>query len=438
MPAVDEKITALDELAETPASGDLFAVVDVSDDTDAASGTSKKVTRANVIAGLATSAEFDDHSALHENGGADEISIAGLSGEAADPQPPKTHATDHQNGGADEINVAGLSGELADAQPPKAHTNTAHTTNLVGETGVISAMTEKTTPHDDDVVVIEDSEAAGVVKKVKFSNFPAGGGGGSAYPPNFISGFVPTIDTDTDHDINYGVGYCRNSANDDDINLSSAITKQIDATFAEGDDAGGLFSGASLSNGATIHAFAITKDADGTVDVGFDTSISGANVNTGWTIERRIHSFVLDASQNIIPFVAHDVKSALSIEMNPPVGSKNASLNDGLIALTGVPLGLNIRAKVGIAAVAGGNQYGRYSVHSGTIATIDYGGSGGNEWEDSPVNDAQVHDPDGNGTMFYQTWLWTDTSARIYSKAYEPNTSISQATIETREYWDYR
>lgn len=34
------------------------------------------------------------------------------------------HATTHQNAGADEINVAGLSGELADNQPPKAHSHT--------------------------------------------------------------------------------------------------------------------------------------------------------------------------------------------------------------------------------------------------------------------------------------------------------------------------
>jgi len=31
------------------------------------------------------------------------------------------HKTGHQNGGADEISVAGLSGELADDQPPKSH-----------------------------------------------------------------------------------------------------------------------------------------------------------------------------------------------------------------------------------------------------------------------------------------------------------------------------
>jgi hypothetical protein len=64
------------------------------------------------------------HAATHANGGPDEINVAGLSGELADPQPPKTHATTHQDGGPDEINVAGLSGELADPQPPKTHAAT--------------------------------------------------------------------------------------------------------------------------------------------------------------------------------------------------------------------------------------------------------------------------------------------------------------------------
>jgi hypothetical protein len=61
------------------------------------------------------------HAASHENGGADEVSVAGLSGLLADPQTPLAHDTSHENGGADEINVGGLNGELADPQPPKAH-----------------------------------------------------------------------------------------------------------------------------------------------------------------------------------------------------------------------------------------------------------------------------------------------------------------------------
>jgi len=40
---------------------------------------------------------------------------------------PGAHASTHENGGSDEINVAGLSGELADPQSPKAH-NQALTT----------------------------------------------------------------------------------------------------------------------------------------------------------------------------------------------------------------------------------------------------------------------------------------------------------------------
>ena len=34
---------------------------------------------------------------------------------------PAAHASSHENGGGDEVSVAGLSGELADDQPPKAH-----------------------------------------------------------------------------------------------------------------------------------------------------------------------------------------------------------------------------------------------------------------------------------------------------------------------------
>ena len=70
------------------------------------------------------------HKASHENGGSDEISVAGLSGELADAQPAKAHKTTHENGGADEISVAGLSGELADAQTPKAHNQAASTIDV--------------------------------------------------------------------------------------------------------------------------------------------------------------------------------------------------------------------------------------------------------------------------------------------------------------------
>lgn len=50
--------------------------------------------------------DISDHSARHENGGADEISVAGLSGLLADPQTPLAHAATHKGGGSDVIDNA--------------------------------------------------------------------------------------------------------------------------------------------------------------------------------------------------------------------------------------------------------------------------------------------------------------------------------------------
>lgn len=61
------------------------------------------------------------HKTTHDNGGADEISVAGLSGLLADGQTPLAHKTSHQNGGSDQVSLAGLTGEATTPQPPKAH-----------------------------------------------------------------------------------------------------------------------------------------------------------------------------------------------------------------------------------------------------------------------------------------------------------------------------
>jgi hypothetical protein len=65
-----------------------------------------------------------DHNTTHQNGGGDEINVAGLSGLLADPQTPDLHKASHENGGLDEISVAGLSGLLATAQTPIIHAAT--------------------------------------------------------------------------------------------------------------------------------------------------------------------------------------------------------------------------------------------------------------------------------------------------------------------------
>jgi len=45
------------------------------------------------------------HAATHEDGGADEIDVTGLSGDLADAQDPKSHAASHKSAGADSIRL---------------------------------------------------------------------------------------------------------------------------------------------------------------------------------------------------------------------------------------------------------------------------------------------------------------------------------------------
>lgn len=180
--AVNKKITECTELAEGPALADLLAVVDISDATDAASGTTKKnksqyalglqvnlqtgttytyltadfrklVTHSNgsAIAGTLpqagasfpagwfmvvqnrgagaltitpTTSTIDGAATLilNQNEGAivvsDGTNYFTLRGKQAGGGSPGAHGSTHENGGADEINVAGLSGVLADPQVP--------------------------------------------------------------------------------------------------------------------------------------------------------------------------------------------------------------------------------------------------------------------------------------------------------------------------------
>jgi len=88
------------------------------------------------------------HASRHENAGADEISVVGLSGLLADPQTPVTHHTRHEDGGDDEISVTGLSGLLADKQTPLAHkaTHQLGGSDVINVTGLIGLLATAQTP----------------------------------------------------------------------------------------------------------------------------------------------------------------------------------------------------------------------------------------------------------------------------------------------------
>ena len=86
------------------------------------------------------------HAAQHEEGGADEVSIDGLQGRAADPQSPLAHAAQHQAGGIDALNVGSLAGVLAQDQPAQAHGNSRHDPAFASSSSLAAHQTA-TTAH---------------------------------------------------------------------------------------------------------------------------------------------------------------------------------------------------------------------------------------------------------------------------------------------------
>ncbi|XLQ20057.1 MAG: discoidin domain-containing protein [Candidatus Moraniibacteriota bacterium] len=128
------------------------------------------------------------------------------------------------------------------------------------------------------------------------------GSSSSSYTPGFLYGFNLSNDSgDTDHDVYVSSGYAKDETDLKDLELATGLTKQLDASFSEGDDQGGLFSG-TIANDTMYYVFLIEKD-DGTTDIGFDTDINATNIPSGFTSYRWLGYVVTDSSSNIEQFI---------------------------------------------------------------------------------------------------------------------------------------
>lgn len=130
-----------------------------------------------------------------------------------------------------------------------------------------------------------------------------------AMPRGYIDGLTMTIENS--QDINIATGVCRDSTNMVNMVITD-LTKKIDATWAAGDDAGGLCdtdyaSGTSGTESDTWYHFFIIAHTDGTVDAGFDKDPDAVELldDSGYTHYRRIGSVLTDSGgppEAITPF----------------------------------------------------------------------------------------------------------------------------------------
>ena len=174
-------------------------------------------------------------------------------------------------------------------------TMTHHATNLdlPGEANITTAagdVAEFFSTGSNTVQCVNYTKADGTS--------PVAGG----LPTRFFTGLTLSNDTDTDHDINVTAGAARDSTDAADLTLAAEQTKQLDASWATGDDAGGLSSSLTIAADTWYHCFLCT--ISGTVEIGFDTSVTAANLvsDHSATTYRLIGSVMTDGSANLDQF----------------------------------------------------------------------------------------------------------------------------------------
>ena len=200
---------------------------------------------------------------------------------------------------------------------------------------------------DEAIMVICDGSGWNVL----FHYAPATASGKSnPLPRGYLGGLKLSRDAgDTSHDINITAGECRDSTNAQNIVLPAEITKQIDNTWAAGDDAGGLEDGDSVGNTEWFHVHLLYSPSTGVVDAGFDTSITATNLladvaaaAAGHTIYRRIGAVLTDGSANILAF------SQLGDEFlwdNPPLDHNGSATGTNAVTIAlATPLGIKTHA----------------------------------------------------------------------------------------------
>ena len=196
---------------------------------------------------------------------------------------------------------------------------------------------------------------------------------------------------DTAHDIEVAIGRCVDTGVTVMMNVTAAFVKQINADWAEGDDAGGLATGArSVADTPNVntwyHLFLIHKTADGTIDGGFDTSLTATNLladATGYSGYRRIGSVLTDGSSNIINFTQFG-DEFLWKDMAEEFEDINISASPVTKTLARVPTGIQVRAILAMTFIN--------DSPTALIRAVIYSPDQNTHTADADIKDLQLHD----------------------------------------------
>jgi len=128
----------------------------------------------------------------------------------------------------------------------------------------------------------------------------------------------------------------------------SSGNKNVSSLWSEGTGNGRFTGAAAVGANQTWHVFLIRNTTTGAVDAGFDSSVSGANIPSGW-VGRIIGSFMTDSSSNIRNFVQTGDRFEWTAAIQDFNNANTTTTTSNLITLT-VPTGLNVIAFGRLAA----------------------------------------------------------------------------------------
>lgn len=178
----------------------------------------------------------------------------------------------------------------------------------------------------------------------------------SAAGDGSIFGYIVsnTLGALTTH-LTFSAGACRDSTNQRNIPRPAPITKALNAVWAAGSGNGGRDQATAPAANETWHAFAILNDATQATDVLFSKSVAAPTLPAGYTHFRRIFSFRLDASANLVEFMHYGDWVMLKRINNTVSGVTNGDIT-GTYRASGAPVGLKLLVKfVYLTTRVGGN-----------------------------------------------------------------------------------
>ena len=203
--------------------------------------------------------------------------------------------------GANTVTVDGNGAETIDlaATFVLSLQNQSVTVRSDGANWLVVASTRVATGDIDALAVTTAKIAANAVTEAKLD-------AAAAIQTNQIGGLKTSNGTDTAHDIDIAVGAARDDGDVANLVLSTAITKQIDAAWAVGTNAGGLDGTESVGgtpDASTMYYIWLIRRSDtGVVDVLFSESATGPTMPTNYDQKRLIGAVRTDGSANIIAF----------------------------------------------------------------------------------------------------------------------------------------